>query len=189
MKNNKVVAGLTCLLLLFCWGSYVKAANIQETQSNEETNGKKLFFLAETSVLFAKSEDIEGDRNFGTYGTGRFGLLYRIVPNFDLYIKGGGSSALEGEPWKSFVMVNFGFAIHYGPTYFGLGVEYNNQIKETGKKTNFYHPLFFGLEVFNTEKMAGSIIIERHIPMRYWIGAPPGFSRWYKFSLGFQLLF
>jgi len=72
---------------------------------------------------------------------------------------------------------------------FGIAVEYNNQIKDGGRTINFWHPFFVGIEVYNTGSIIGSILIEGHVPMRYWTGSPTGYDRWHKFNLGFRVLF
>jgi hypothetical protein len=188
-QGQVTILTVLTLFTLFFLNPYVKGLNAQEVKSEDAKMQKKLFFLAESGFMFVKSEHVEGENNYGSYVPVRLGILYQFIPQFDIYIAAGAGINLSGDPWKTFLMPTVAFTMHFGPALIGIGVSYNNQLKKTGEKTTFYHPIFLGYEMLHKSHRQGSIFLEFHAPMRWWIGEGRGVSRWNKFNLGFRFLF
>ena len=176
MKGKKVVI---IFLALFIFLSLISYAESEEKKS--------FMALVDVGPLYTKDGD-------GTHVFGRFGLVWRLIPEaFDLIISGGVAPKLSGDLAKSYFSANFLLCAHFGRTFFGFGAGYNT-IETTDEDREQDETAFalignVGFDVIKTKSTIGSIFLEGHAPTRWRIGQGGGFSKFYKLMLGFRLQF
>lgn len=147
-------------------------------RTNIEVTPKRSFFVAEGGPLFAKG-------SHGPYFFGRLGFLYRLIPDpLDLLISAGPGIALQGEPWKSFLMGNVLLLYHTGPAFFGGGLGFSTKSKED-QKGSLELVGEVGVNVFKSYTSEGSLYFEA----RGALGEGRSFSKNHKLLLGFRLIF
>ena len=143
-----------------------------------EVSQKRLFMLVEGFPQWARG-------SYGPYLGARFGMLYQIVPaTLDLVISAGGSVALKGEPWKSFISANALLNVNAGPAYFGGGLGFDTKVKDT-RKADVVLVGNIGFNLFNSTTSIGSIFGEVRAP----ISKDTEFAKHHKLVLGFRMLF
>lgn len=143
-----------------------------------EVTRKRLFFLVEGSLLFARG-------SHGSFGALRLGFLYELIPDrLDFTLSGGGALTLKDEPWKSFFLTNALLNIHAGNAFFGAGLGYASKVKE-GRDSDFVLIGNLGYNLFSNWSSKGAIFFEGHAP----VGEGRSFSKHHKLLLGFRYLF
>jgi len=143
-----------------------------------EVTQKRFFVMVEGASLFARG-------SYGSYGAGRVGLVYIIVPDtLDFILSGGGAVAFKGEPWKSFFMASLVLNVHAGPMFFGGGAGFSTKVKET-RNSDAELIGNLGFDLFSTSSSMGSLFGEVRVP----VGKGRSFSKHHKLMLGFRFLF
>lgn len=150
----------------------------EQCRTSFEVTAKRSFLVVEGGPLVAKG-------SHGPYVFGRFGFLYRLIPDpLDLQITAGPGLALKGEPWKTFFMGNILLLYHSGAAYFGGGFGFSTKARED-RKDSFELVGQIGVDVFNRYNTAGSLFFEG----RGGVGEGRSFSKYHKIALGFKIIF
>jgi hypothetical protein len=143
----------------------------------EEVVQKRMFFLADSSLLYDRSSN-------SPFVALRIGVLYKIVPDkLDFFISGGGAGTLDLKPWEYFFMANMILNVHAGPVFFGAGAGFSTRVEEPGE-LDAELIANVGFDVFNYYKTVGSVFFEARGP----VGKVRSFSDHYKLILGFRLI-
>jgi len=140
---------------------------------------KRLYGLFDVGPLFAKG-------SYGSYLAGRAGIAYMIVPQrVSFTLSGGGAVSVSGDPWKSFILANALFNVHFDGAYVGAGLGFSTKVREDRDQSDIFLLGNIGFNIFNNYKSIGSIFFEGQGP----IGEGRSFADHHKFMFGFRLLF
>jgi len=154
-------------------------ATSQPCKLDVEVTRKKSFFIVEGGPLLARG-------SHGPYLAALLGGNFWLVPDvLDFTISGGGAIALKGEPWKSFFLAKALLNVHSGPAFFGAGVGFNTQVKETRDESDVFLVASVGFDVFNNWISKGALFVEGHGP----VGSGRSFSDHHRILLGFRMYF
>lgn len=144
----------------------------------EEVIQRKMFFLADSSLLYDRSSN-------APFVALRIGALYKIIPDtLDFFVSAGGAGSLNVEPWEYFFMANMILNLHVGPVFFGAGAGISTRAEEPGRSDSELIANV-GFDVFNYYKTIGSVFFEARGPM----ASVRSFSDHNKLILGFRLIF
>jgi hypothetical protein len=144
----------------------------------EEVIQRKMFFLADSSLLYDRSSN-------SPFVALRIGVLYKIIPDIlDFYVSGGGAGSLNVEPWEYFFMANMVLNVHAGPVFFGAGAGISTRAEEP-RNSDTELIANVGFDVFNYYKTVGSVFFEARGP----VGRVRSFSDHNRLILGFRLIF
>ena len=142
---------------------------------------KKMYILFDIGALAAR-----GEGTYTGYGTGRFGLAFKLSKKLDIILAArGGYTTNDSASWEQyFYSGDIIFNLHAGPVFIGLGGGYTARYQTT--QPEYYGELLinFGFDLFNNGRIIGSLFLEGAAPV---VDLEPEDN--YKVMLGFRILF
>ena len=142
---------------------------------------KKMYLLFDIGALAAR-----GPGTYTGYGTGRFGLAFKLSKGLDfIFAARGGYTTNDSDPWEQyFYSADLIFNLHAGPVFIGLGGGATSRYVST--QPEYYGELIvnFGFDLFNNGRTIGSLFVEGASPV---VDLEPEDN--YKVMLAFRILF
>jgi hypothetical protein len=142
---------------------------------------KKIYLLFDIGALAAR-----GPGTYTGYGTGRFGLAFKLSKGLDfIFAARGGYTTNDSALWEEyFYSADLIFNMHTGPVFIGLGAGATSRYRTT--QPEYYGELIvnFGFDLFNNGRIIGSLFLEGASPV---VDLEPEDN--YKVMLGFRLFF